>query len=145
MSETAKASATRDVTAGPRVQVMRTQLGRVRGLGAARHGTETWWAERLTGLALVPLTLWFVWAAFALAGHPRADVARWAAHPVNATLLLALVIATFYHMQLGLQVVIEDYVHAEPQRMALLLANRAAAALLGLAAVVAVLRLAFTG
>ena len=144
MSETAKASAIRNAS-GPRVQVMRSQLGRVRGLGAAKHGTQAWWAERLTALALVPLTLWFVWSAFALAGHPRADVAHWAARPVNATLLLALVIATFYHMQLGLQAVIEDYIHREDQRLVLLLVNKAVAFLLGLASVIAVLKLAFTG
>jgi succinate dehydrogenase / fumarate reductase membrane anchor subunit len=124
---------------------MRTQLGRVRGLGAARHGTEAWWAERLTSLALIPLTLWFVYAAQHFAGHPRADVAHWIASPVNATLMLALVIATFYHMQLGLQVVIEDYIHREPARVASLLANKAVAFLLGLAAVIATLKLAFTG
>ena len=145
MSETAKASATHDATAGPRVQVMRTQLGRVRGLGAAKRGTEAWWAERLTSLALVPLTIWFVFAAFHFTGHSRVDVAHWVANPVNATLMLALVIATFYHMQLGLQVVIEDYIHGEGTRLALLLANKAVAILLGLGSIIAVLKLAFTG
>lgn len=144
MSETAKASAIRNAR-GLRVDVMRSQLGRVRGLGAAGHGTGTWWLERLTSVALVPLTLWFVFAVFHLIGMARVDVAHWVANPVNATLLLALVIATFYHMQLGLQAVIEDYIHVESARMALILLNKGASALLGLACVVSVLKLAFTG
>jgi succinate dehydrogenase / fumarate reductase, membrane anchor subunit len=144
MSETAKASAMTQ-SQGMRVQVMRTQLGQVRGLGAAHHGTELWWAERLTSAALVPLTLWFVLAAFHLAGLPRVNVAHWAANPVNATLLIALVTITFYHMQLGLQVVIDDYVHGNRTRMALLLTNKGVAVLLCLASVVAILKLAFTG
>ncbi|MBV9538116.1 MAG: succinate dehydrogenase, hydrophobic membrane anchor protein [Acidisphaera sp.] len=124
---------------------MRSQLGRVRGLGAAKHGTHEWWGERLTSLALIPLTLWFLYAAFHFNGHARADVAHWLASPVNAALMIATVIATFLHMRLGLQVVIEDYIHGEPMRMALLLANRAAAYILGILAVVATLKLAFTG
>lgn len=144
MSETAKASATLKAK-GPQVQVMRSQLGRVRGLGAARGGTAHWWAERATSIALVPLTLWFVLAALHLSGLPRAGVAHWAANPVNAALLVALVIATFHHMQLGLQVVVDDYIHTESIRMPVILLIRGAAALLGLIALVAVLKLAFTG
>ncbi len=136
MSQTAKA---------PQIRVMRSQLGRVRGLGAARGGTAQWWAERLTSIALVPLTLWFILAALHLAGLPRAGVAHWAANPINAALLVALVITTFHHMQLGLQVVIDDYIHREAARMAALLAIKGGSALLGLIALVAVLRLAFTG
>jgi succinate dehydrogenase / fumarate reductase membrane anchor subunit len=144
MSETAKASATLKAK-GPRVQVMRSQLGRVRGLGSARGGTAHWWAERLTSIALVPLTLWFILAALHLSGLSRADVAHWAANPINAALLVALVLATFHHMQLGLQVVVDDYVHQEGARMAAILAIKGAAALLGLIALVAVLKLAFSG
>jgi succinate dehydrogenase / fumarate reductase membrane anchor subunit len=136
MSQTAKA---------PQVRVMRSQLGRVRGLGAARGGTAQWWAERLTSIALVPLTVWFILAALHLAGVPRAGVAHWAANPINAALLVALVIITFHHMQLGLQVVIDDYIHGEGARLAALLAIKGASALLGLIALVAVLKLAFTG
>jgi succinate dehydrogenase / fumarate reductase, membrane anchor subunit len=141
MSETAKSSASKDIHVG----ILRSQLGRARGLGSAKSGTAVWWAERVTSIALVLLTLWFVLAVFHLEGGTRAHVAHWAAHPVNATLLLALVVATFHHMQLGLQVVIEDYVHGEPAHIILILANKAAAALLGIAAGVAVLKLAFTG
>ncbi|HEY0421516.1 MAG TPA: succinate dehydrogenase, hydrophobic membrane anchor protein [Acetobacteraceae bacterium] len=129
----------------PDVLIMRSLLGRARGLGAAKSGTGHWWAERATSIALIPLTLWFVAAAIGLAGLPRAAVVHWAASPLNATLLLALVLTTFHHMQLGLQVVIEDYIHRERRRMMALLAMKAVTALLALTSVIAVLRLAFAG
>ncbi len=128
-----------------KIRVMRSQLGRVRGLGTARSGTHHWWAERVTAIALVPLTLWFVYAALHLMGLPRAAAAHWAGNPINAALLAALVLATFHHGALGLQVVIEDYIHVERTRMAMLLLVKGLAALLALIALFAVLKLAFTG
>ncbi len=145
MSETAKSSMLRASRDAAKVQVMRTQLGRVRGLGAAHGGTRHWWAERLTAIALVPLTLWFVASLLHLIGAPRAAVGNWMAHPINAALLAALVIATFHHAQLGLQVVVDDYVHHDRVRMVLLLLIKGAAALLGLLALYAVVKLAFAG
>jgi succinate dehydrogenase / fumarate reductase membrane anchor subunit len=136
MSQTAKA---------PRIDVMRSQLGRVRGLGAAKAGTEHWWGQRLTALALVPLTVWFVLAALHLSGLPRAAVAHWAGNPINAALLVALVLATFRHLQLGLQAVIEDYVHAERVKLATLLLLRGVVGLVALIGVLAALKLAFAG
>jgi succinate dehydrogenase / fumarate reductase membrane anchor subunit len=129
----------------PAIQTLRSPLGRARGLGAARAGLTVWWAERLTSVALVPLTLWFVVVVLHLSGLPRAAVGHFAANPVNAALLLALVLITFHHMQLGLRVVVEDYVHREPTRLAGLLAIRAAALILALIAAVAVLKLALAG
>ncbi len=126
-------------------KVLRSPLGRARGLGAARSGFAHWWAERVTSVALVPLTLWFVYAVLHLSGRPRADIAHFAANPINAALLLALVLITFHHMQLGLQVVVEDYVHAERVKLASLLAIKGAALMLALACSVAVLKLAFSG
>jgi succinate dehydrogenase / fumarate reductase membrane anchor subunit len=125
--------------------IMRSTLGQVRGLGSAKSGSTHWWAQRLTAFALIPLTLWFVCAVVRLAGLPRAAVAEWAAQPLVATLLIALVLATFHHLQLGIQVVIEDYVHGEHARLASLLVMKAAVVLLALAAVIAVLKLAVTG
>jgi succinate dehydrogenase / fumarate reductase membrane anchor subunit len=124
------------------VRVMRSQLGRVRGLGAAKSGVHHWKMERITALALVPLSLWFVFAVLSHLGAPQPAVAAWAGRPVNAALLLALIIMTFHHMQLGLQVVWEDYIHGPRPREAAILATRGACFLLGLVAAVAVLKLA---
>jgi succinate dehydrogenase / fumarate reductase membrane anchor subunit len=128
-------------TAG-HVTVMRSQLGRVRGLGPARSGAHHWKAERITAVALVPLSIWFVLAVLGHLGAPQPVVAAWAGAPLNAALLLALVIMTFHHMQLGLQVVFEDYIRNVRRREALVLATRGACLLLGLLAAVAVLKLA---
>jgi succinate dehydrogenase / fumarate reductase membrane anchor subunit len=124
--------------------IMRSMLGRARGLGSAKSGTAHWWAQRVTAIALIPLVLWFVWSVIRLAGMPRAAVQGWAGHPVVATLLAALVIATFHHMQLGLQVVIEDYVHGEKPRMLWVLTVKAITTLFGLAGLIAVLKLAIS-
>ncbi len=125
--------------------IMRSMLGRARGLGSAKSGTAHWWAQRVTALALIPLTLWFVWSILHLAALPRAAVVLWASHPFVATLLAALILTTFHHMRLGLQVVIEDYIHAERARLVWLLAMKAVTTLAGLAALIAVLKLAFSG
>ena len=128
-----------------KIQVMRSQLGRVRGLGAARSGTHHWRAERLSAIALVPLTLWFVYAALHLSGLPRAAVAHWAGNPINAALLVALVVVTFRHLILGLQAVIEDYIHVEATRTVSLLLLRGAVWIVALIGVAATLKLAFSG
>jgi succinate dehydrogenase / fumarate reductase membrane anchor subunit len=135
MSDTAKPAAA--------IRILRTPLGRARGLGSAKSGTAVWWAGRVTSVALVPLTVWFVF--FGVIGHLGAtlpQVRDWGGSPVNAVLLLCLVLATFYHLALGLQVVIEDYIHTELAKIASLLAMKAACLLLGLACFVAVLKLA---
>jgi len=125
------------------IAVRQSQLGRVRGSGSAHSGVHHWYAERVTAIALVPLTLWFIYAMLHLLGRPQPVVAAWAAHPWNTVLLLALIAATFHHMQLGLQVVYEDYVNAKWLMNVLILATKAMAWLLALTAAVAVLRLAF--
>ncbi len=124
--------------------VMRSQLGRVRGLGAGGGGAvEHWRVERVTAIALVPLTVWFVVSVLRLLGAGQPVVAHWAGHPVNTVLLLALVAMTFHHMQLGLQVVIGDYIHSKPIEALATLANKGVALLLALFAAVAVLKMAF--
>ena len=123
------------------VDVMRSQLGRVRGLGSAKSGVGHWWAQRLTAMALVPQSLWFIFSVLHLLGASHDDVVTWASGPVTIVLLIALVLATFHHLQLGLQVVIEDYIHEDGVRLAALLAVKGAAILLALACVVSVLKL----
>jgi succinate dehydrogenase / fumarate reductase membrane anchor subunit len=130
---------------GLKIDTMRSYLGRARGLGAAKGGFHHWWMQRLTSLALLPLTLWFVWSLVHLTGAPYATVRAWAGGPVHATLLLALIAATFEHMHLGVQVVAEDYIHTKPIQLTVVVAVKAASALLALAAAVAVLKLAIVG
>lgn len=124
---------------------MRTPLARVRGLGSAKEGVHHWWAQRLTAIALVPLSLWFVVSVAGLAGMDHAEAAAWVGSPTVTVLLVLLVAATFWHAQLGVQVVIEDYVHNEAVKLVALIAVKFAAVLLAVATIVAVLRLAFGG
>ena len=124
---------------------MRSPLGRVRGLGSAREGVGHWWAQRMTALALVPLALWFVATLIGLTGADHATARDWIGAPVPASLLVLLIVATFYHGALGLQVVIEDYVHHEGAKVASSIAVNALALVLGLAGVLAVLKVLFGG
>ena len=125
----------------PHRDMMRSPLGRARGLGSARAGAAHWWAQRLTAVALVPLTLWFVCGVLRLHGAVQHDMVAWLSQPLPLVLMLALIVATFHHLQLGLQVVIEDYVHADGCRVASILALRAACVLLALACIISVLKL----
>ncbi|HTT07784.1 MAG TPA: succinate dehydrogenase, hydrophobic membrane anchor protein [Gammaproteobacteria bacterium] len=119
---------------------LRSDLGRVRGLGSAKGGTHHWWMQRLTAVALVPLCLWFVAAVVYLAGADYTSAAAWMRSPWHAALLLALIVTLFYHAQLGIQVVLEDYIHVEWVKVTAVVALRFAAILLGLMAALAVLR-----
>jgi succinate dehydrogenase / fumarate reductase membrane anchor subunit len=103
---------------------MRSPLGRAIGLGSAKEGVEHWWAQRITAIALVPLTLWFVIAIIGLVGADLETVQNWVARPLPAILLVLLLIATFYHVSLGLQVVIEDYVRTELAKLSLVIIVR---------------------
>ncbi len=124
---------------------MRSPLGRVRGLGSARDGVGHWWAARMTALALIPLALWFVASVVTLTGADYATVRAWIGSPVVAGLLVLLVLMTFTHAALGLQEIVEDYIHHEGAKLAALLAVKAFALLLGLTGVLAVLTILFGG
>ena len=124
------------------IDVRRSQLGRARGVGAGHSGVGHWRAERITSIALVPLTLWFIYAMLHLLGEPQPAVAAWVGNPINATLLLVLIAITFQHMHLGLQVVCEDYVSNKWQMALMILGAKAASLVLGLLASVAVLKMA---
>ena len=125
----------------PHIDIMRSQLGRARGLGSAKSGLHHWIAQRLTAIALVPLTLWFVFSVIGLQGATHADVLLWMQSPIHLVLMLALIGATFHHMQLGLQTVIEDYIRVDSARMAALMAMRGATILLALIAAVSALKM----
>ena len=122
---------------------LRTPLGRALGLGSAKEGVEHWWLQRVTAVALVPLVLWFVAALLAHLGADHAAAVAWLRSPLTAIAMVLLVVATFVHMALGLQVVIEDYVHHEGAKIASLVLVRLACWALGAAALFAVLRVAF--
>jgi succinate dehydrogenase / fumarate reductase membrane anchor subunit len=124
--------------------VMRTPLGRVRGLGSAKSGTYHWWMQRVTSIALLPLTLWFVVSMLSLAGASFAQTRAFLAWPVNAVLMLALIGLTFHHIAAGLQVVVEDYVRKDMQRIGALLVIKGGCWLMALVCAFAVLRVAFT-
>jgi succinate dehydrogenase / fumarate reductase membrane anchor subunit len=126
-------------------QDYRSTLGRVRGLGSAKEGVQHWWVQRLTALALIPLSIWLVASLVAHTGASYAAVRAWLGQPVTVGLLVLLLAATFHHAQLGLQVVIEDYVHHEGAKIALLILVKAAAVVLALAGILAVLFVAFGG
>ena len=124
---------------------LRSDLGRVRGLGSAKEGTSHWWMQRVTAVALVPLTIWFAWSAASLAGVDQAGFAIWLGEVQNLTLFILFVGVLFYHMKLGLQVVIEDYVHDEKIKVMGLLLNLFVAVLFGFSAVIALLNIVFGG
>lgn len=130
----------KDSTSEP---ALRSPLGRVRGLGSARSGTHHWWMQRVTSIALLPLTLWFVVSMISLAGASYLETLLWIASPVNAVLMLALIGLTFHHMAAGLQVVVEDYVRSEFGRIATVLLIKALALLMAMACAFSVLRIAF--
>jgi len=124
---------------------LRTDLGRVRGLGSAKQGAAHWWAQRVTAVALVPLVLWLV---ASLAAHTGADVAAvraWIARPAVAVTLVLLIGVTFHHAQLGLQVVIEDYVHTECVKVASIVLVKFAAVALAATGIFSVLKIALAG
>ena len=94
-----------------------TRLGRVRGLGSSHHGSHHWLQQRLTALGNILLVTWFVVSMFRLPLGDHAAVLRWASNPTVALALILLVISVFWHFRLGLQVMIEDYVHGEATRL----------------------------
>ena len=125
----------------PHLDILRSPLGRVRGLGSAHAGSAHWWAQRLTATALVPLTFWFIWSVVRLSTASHQAVVDWLSSPIPLVMMLALVAITFHHLQLGLQVVIEDYVHEEPAKTASLVLSKTLCWLLALVCVVSVLKI----
>ena len=122
---------------------MRTPLGRVRGLGAARSGTEHFWRQRLTAVANVPLTIAFVLILVSLLGRNHAAAAQILGSPLVAIVMLLFIASITTHMRIGMQVIIEDYVHDEPAKLILLMANTFFTFAVALASAYGILKLSF--
>ena len=102
---------------------LRTPLAKARGLGSAKDGPNHFWVQRLRAVALIPLTVWLALSLASLATAGQAEVVAWMKSPLSATLMVSFIMAGFWHMKLGLQVVIEDYVHAESIKITCLILN----------------------
>ena len=123
----------------------RTPLSRARGLGAAHHGVGHWISERVGAIALIPLTLWAVFGVLRLAAGDYQTAVAWISDPVNATLMVLTIAISFWHMQAGLRVVVEDYIHVTLNKSALLLLNLFVCGLVGALAVFSILKVALGG
>lgn len=126
-------------------RILQSKLGRVRGLGSTREGVHHWWAQRMSAVALLPLSLWFVYSLITLTGSDYETFRAWAGEFGNSVFLVLLVVTMFHHAQLGLQVVIEDYVHSELWKMGMLLFVKYGAVLFAASAIFAVLKLSIAG
>lgn len=124
---------------------LRSPMSRVLGLGAAKEGVSHWWSQRVTAVALVILALWFVSALIRLPDFSHATVVAWVAAPVNAVLLMLLTGTLVYHSQLGVQVVVEDYVNHHGLKIVTLLVINFIHVALAALGIFAVLRIAFGG
>ncbi|WP_421996311.1 succinate dehydrogenase, hydrophobic membrane anchor protein [Reyranella sp.] len=124
---------------------LRTPLSRARGLGSAKDGLHHWWAQRLTAIALVPLVIWFAVSLVMISGADYGVVRAWIGSPFVMVLLILTIVIGLHHGQLGVQVVIEDYVHNDGVKLALIVLVRFIAVLFGLAGTVAILRIGLGG
>jgi len=124
---------------------MRTPLGKVRGLGSAKSGTDHFWKVRTTSVALVPLVLFYIVFLIMYVGRPYAEVVGALANPFVAAINALTVLATVIHMRLGMEEVIQDYVHKEGMKVVLLILNASFSLLIGGLCLIAVLKIAFAG
>jgi succinate dehydrogenase / fumarate reductase membrane anchor subunit len=121
---------------------LRTPRARAEGLGSAKSGVSHFWYQRLTAIILVPLMIWFVYVVVRFTGAELSDVRHFFSNPLNASLMLIFVLAGLYHMTLGVQVIIEDYIHRESTKLALFVLNQFAGLALAVICTIAILRLA---
>ena len=122
---------------------LRTPLARAKDLGASGHGVEHWWLHRMTAVSNVPLIIAFVIIVAGLAGRPHAQAVAIVSHPLVAILLVLCFISVMNHMRLGMQIVIEDYVHGKGLKIAALIANNFFAAVIAVVCLFSVLKISF--
>ena len=123
---------------------LRSPLGRARGLGSAKDGTHHFWVQRVSAIALIPLTLWFIFSLASLPGASYAQVSWWVGYPAVAVTLVLFIAAALYHSMLGVQVVIEDYVGNEGMKITALLFSKFFHFAVAAASIFAVLKIALT-
>ena len=120
---------------------LQTPIAKVRGLGSAKEGVHHWWSQRLTAITLAPLSLWFIYSLVRVTGSNYSAIVAWLLDPLHAVLMLIFLAALYYHAALGIQVVIEDYIESEWQKIGCLILVKFLALLAGLSAVIAVLKI----
>ncbi len=120
---------------------MQSSLARARGLGSARSGSRHWWLQRVSALALAPLTVWFVISFTTLRKADHRAYSEWIGWPLNAVLLILLVIVLFYHMALGLQVIAEDYLHTDRIKILTIISIQFGCTVLAIVGIVSILRM----
>ena len=124
---------------------LRSPLSKAVGLGSAKHGFSHWWWQRVTAIALIPLSLWFVASIVCLVGADYPEVVAWLSSPLNGSIILLFVLTALYHGQTGLQVVIEDYIHTKWLNLSLLLLMKFASVALAVLASISVLKIVLGG
>jgi len=122
---------------------LRSPMGRVLGKGAAKDGTDHWWSQRISAVALIPLTLWFLFSLLALPDLHYETVRSWLALPINTLLAVILVAVLAFHSNLGTRVIVEDYVHARATKIAALLLLQFLYVLVAGAGILAILHIAW--
>jgi len=127
------------------MKTLRTPLSVAKGLGSAKEGTDHFWSQRLSALALIPLTLWLCFSIAALPGMDYASIRDWLASPFTAIMMILLIITGFHHSRLGLRVIIEDYVSSHTTRTIAIITTTLATWIFTVIGVFSVMRVAFTG
>lgn len=122
---------------------LRTPLNKVRLYGSARSGTEHFWHQRLTSIANIPLTIFLLWLAISLSGASHSEVVTTIKHPLIAFGLIAVIISFSWHMRLGMQIVIEDYVHGDGRKLLLVVLNNLFCSMIALMSIFAILKISF--
>jgi len=121
---------------------LNTPIGKVRGLGSARNGTHHWWMQKIAAVALIPLTIWFVASVVQMTTADYFTVIAWLSSPISAILMLMYVVVGVYHLRLGLQAIVEDYIHSEGMKTGIQFSILFGCTIIAVAAIFSVLKIA---